>query len=247
MSNTSERSNPGDYGLVPRICFALFEDIDSGGMDGSESTVTFSHMEIYNETVRDLLVSPGMNSNHLRIREHPQQGVFVSNLTTVKVNNFEDVMSLIAVGDKNRTVAATNANIHSSRSHAVVTLTVVQRRRSTPRNGIPTSALQQKIGRVNLVDLAGSERVTLSGAKGSRLKEANHINLSLSVLGEVIKNLGEHGGRGHIPYRNSALTMVLKESLGGNSYAVMVTTVSPSSHDYEETLSTLKYADRAKR
>jgi hypothetical protein len=120
---------------------------------------------------------------------------------------------------------------------------------NAPKHGLPTSALQQKTGRVHLVDLAGSERVTFTGAKGERLREANHINQSLSVLGDVIKSLGETKGgkRGHIPYRNSTLTLVLKESLGGNSHAVMIAGVSPSTMDYEETISTLKYADRAKR
>lgn len=160
---------PSEYGLVPRICFGLFDDLENSSADFDDATVTFSHMEIYNESVRDLLSSP--NSGSLRVREHPKHGVFVSNLTTIKVTNFEDVMSLIAIGDKNRTVASTNANVHSSRSHAIVTLTVIQRTRNTPKNGLPTSALQQKAGKVHLVDLAGSERVTFSGAKGDRLKE----------------------------------------------------------------------------
>lgn len=143
-------------------------------------------------------------------------------------------------------------NSHSSRSHAIVTLTVIRNSRNAPKHGLPTTALQQKIGRVHLVDLAGSERVTLSGAKGERLKEANHINKSLSVLGDVIKCLGDsanknHRGAVHVPYRNSTLTMLLKDSLGGNSHAIMIAAVSPGSFDYEETISTLKYADRAKR
>lgn len=181
----------------------------------------YSHMEIYNENVRDLLApsssSKGLSSNeYLRVREHPTKGIFVSNLTTIRVTNFEDLMSLIAIGDKNRTVGSTNANAHSSRSHAVVTLTVIQRSRSAVKNGLPTSALQQRVGRVHLVDLAGSERVALSGAQGTRLREANNINRSLSVLGDVIKCLGDskskrQGARkAHVPYRNSTLTMVLK-------------------------------------
>lgn len=158
-------------------------------------------------------------------------------------------MSLIAIGDKNRTIATTNSNVHSSRSHAIVTLTVCQRVREAPMDGLPTSALKNVVSRVHLVDLAGSERVTLSGAAGVRLKEANNINKSLSVLGDVIKCLGDSKFKrgNHIPYRNSTLTLILKDSLGGNSHTVMLTNVSPSSYDYEETVSTLKYADRAKR
>jgi hypothetical protein len=246
------RNDPNEYGLIPRICFGLFEALESNYSDSHEATVTFSHMEIYNENVRDLLSpesSAASSKGYLRVREHPSQGVFVSNLTTVKVDNFDDVMSLISIGDKNRTVANTNSNAHSSRSHAIVSLTVIQRTLNNMNaNGIPTSGLEQKVSRVHLVDLAGSERVAHSGAKGDRLKEANHINVSLSVLGDVIKSLGDlKGQKGHIPYRNSTLTHVLKESLGGNAHALMVSTISPSSQDYEETLSTLKYAERAKR
>ena len=254
MLGDLRNGDPSMYGLVPRICFGLFDKLDAavsgGGGDGTEM-VTFSYMEIYNEYVRDLLVLPG--SGYLRVREHPKKGVFVSNLTTVCVKSFEDVMSLIAIGDKHRTVASTNSNAHSSRSHAIVTLTVTLRSRTAgDKKGIllPTSALQQKVGRVHLVDLAGSERVTLSGAKGERLREANNINRSLSVLGDVIKCLGDTGKKNyavHVPYRNSTLTMVLKDSLGGNAHAIMLTAISPSGYDYEETISTLKYADRAKR
>lgn len=249
------RGNARQYGLIPRICFGLFDRLENApSTDGSE-TVTFSHMEIYNENVRDLLGSAPPNV-YLKVREHPRTGIFVEHLTCITVKSFEEVMSLISKGEKNRTVAATNSNTHSSRSHAIVTLTVRLRVIHAPKNGLPTSALHNKIGRVHLVDLAGSERVTLSGAKDTRLREANHINKSLSVLGDVIKALGDmknsssvntsnssfssNGSVGkkanagiHIPYRNSALTMILKDSLGGNSHAVMVAAVSPSSADYE--------------
>jgi len=241
------KGDPVDYGLIPRICFGIFDAIETS-IDINH-VVTYSHMEIYNENVRDLLAPA--SAPYLKVREHPQKGVFVSNLTTVKVTKFEDIMSLIAIGDKNRTVASTQSNAHSSRSHAIVTLTITQRSRNAPKNGLPTTAVQQKIGKVHLVDLAGSERVALSGAKGDRLREANSINRSLSVLGDVIKCLGDlskvKNYKVHIPYRNSQLTMVLKESLGGNSHAIMISAISPSSFDYEETISTLKYADRAKR
>lgn len=238
--------SPDGFGLIPRMCYSLFERLDSieaAQQDESqETTVMFSHMEIYNEVVRDLLTE---GSAPLRVREHPQKGVFVCSLKIVRVTRFEEVMTLIAIGDKNRISAATEMNQYSSRSHAIVTLTVVQRTRQPPTNGLPTSALHTSEGRVHLVDLAGSERVSNTKAKGLRLKEASSINRSLSVLGDVILALAST--RSHIPYRNSVLTTVLKDSLGGNAHAVMVTTISPSSYDYEETLSTLKYADRAKR
>jgi kinesin family protein 3/17 len=171
-------------------------------------------LEIYNEIVRDLLV-PG--SVALRVREHPQRGVFVENLTVLRVTSFEQVLTLIATGERNRIYGATEANMHSSRSHVIVTLTVVRRSRqhnSSSPHGLPTSALHKREGRMHLVDLAGSERVANTGAKGQRLKEASSINRSLSVLGDVILSLAS-GKRGHIPYRNSVLTTVLRDSLGG--------------------------------
>jgi hypothetical protein len=147
-------------------------------------------------------------------------------------------------------VASTRANLQSSRSHGIIVLTVRQRFRNDAAAG---SAVQQKVSRIHLVDLAGSERSSSSGAVGARLKEANNINKSLSVLGDVIKCLGEsskrssHKRTGHIPYRNSVLTMVLRHSLGGNSHTTMVAAVSPSSADYDETISTLKYVDNVKK
>ena len=239
------------YGLVPRICFSVFDRIEemaSSVERPSDLSVTFSHMEIYNDNVYDLLAPPTPHKpKTLRVREHPKLGPFVQDLTKVKVTSFEEVLGLVAIGDKNRTVAATNANSQSSRSHAIVTLTVVQRVRvEQTRAGLPTNAVQKLEGRVHLVDLAGSERVSLSGAKSTRLKEACAINKSLSVLADVILSLSS-GKKRHVPYRNSAITMVLKDSLGGNAHSVMVATISPSNFDYDESISTLKYADRAKK
>jgi kinesin family protein 16B len=288
--------SPYDYGLIPRICFTLFESLaasaaaaaNQGKARGGGSTapnattavdsfVTLSHMEIYKEACRDLLTPPKPKAETLRVREHPHKGIFVAGLTHVRVTNFDEVMSLISIGTKNRTVGATNANAHSSRSHAIVTLTVVQRARvsssgagagagaGTDKNkpsttappgnaggiaALPTAEMHQREGRVHLVDLAGSERAAISGAKQARFKEACSINKSLSVLGDVIlalsTNSGSSGGSSgstssgrqrHIPYRNSTLTLVLKDSLGGNAHAIMVATVSPSAMDYDETLS----------
>jgi hypothetical protein len=255
MMGDVQEGNPEEFGLIPRICFGLFDLLErkggtTEGADGSGSsvemeTVDYSHIEIYNENVRDLLAS--QNQGYLKVREHPRKGVFVANLTTVRVKSFEDVMSLIEIGEKNRTVAATNVNLHSSRSHGIVTLTLCQRVRQS-KSYLPTSGLQEKVARLHMVDLAGSERVTSSGAQGLRLREANNINKSLSTLGDVIKCLGEpKARRGHIPYRNSTLTNLLRDSLGGNSHVLFVAAVSPSTADYDETLSTLKFAERAKR
>ena len=248
MGENISAGNPESYGLIPRICFELFSALEAkSNADGCVETVDFSHLEIYNENIKDLLAP--VSQPFLKVREHPSNGIFVSGLTVIRVNKFEDVMSLIAMGDKNRSVAFTNMNAHSSRSHAIVTLTVIQRTRTAAKkNDLPTSALQQKIARLHLVDLAGSERVALSGATGTRLREAGSINKSLSVLGDVIKSLGDSRIKPtHIPYRNSSLTMVLKDSLGGNSHVYMLATVSPCSFDYDETVSTLKFAERAKR
>ena len=237
-----------DFGMVPRICFGIFDMLaaKAAAGPGGLETVDYSHIEIYNEHVRDLLSSP--HAGYLKVREHPKKGVFVENLTTVRVTSFEDVMSLIEIGEKNRTVAATNVNLHSSRSHAIVTLTLVQRAKQAPKHGLPTSGLQEKVARLHMVDLAGSERAATSGATGTRLREANNINKSLSTLGDVIKSLGEpKSRRGHIPYRNSTLTTILRDSLGGNSHVLFIAAVSPCTADYDETISTLKFAERARK
>ena len=239
------------YGLVPRICFSVFDRIEqmaSSGTGPSDLSVTFSHMEIYNDKIYDLLAPP---SNHkpktLRVREHPKLGPFVQDLTKVRVSTFEEVLGLVTIGDKNRTVAATNANSQSSRSHAIVTLTVVQRVRiEQTKSGLPTNAVQKLEGRVHLVDLAAANACRFLVQRTARLKEACAINKSLSVLADVILSLSS-GKKGHVPYRNSAITMVLKDSLGGNAHSVMVATISPSNFDYDESISTLKYADRAKK
>lgn len=156
--DSSLRGDPNGFGLIPRICFHLFQYLDSKNLDSKE--VLFSHMEIYNECVRDLLAPPSSSQPvSLRVREHPTQGVFVSNLTTLRIHSFEDLMS--SIGEKNRTVAATNSNAHSSRSHGIVTLTVIQRYRQSSSNSLPTSGIHQKISYLHLVDLAGEAIIDL--------------------------------------------------------------------------------------
>ena len=252
MGDIARNPNPAEFGMIPRICYGLFDTLEKKSNNNTNSggvemeTVHYSHIEIYNENVRDLLA--GSKSAFLKVREHPKKGVFIANLTTVHVKSFEEVMSFIDIGERNRTVAATNVNLHSSRSHAIVTLTVQQRVRNSSKHGLPTSGLQEKVARLHMVDLAGSERAASSGNSSIRLREANNINKSLSVLGDVIKCLGESKSRrGHIPYRNSVLTNILRDSLGGNSHVVFIAAISPSTSDYDETISTLKFAERAKR
>uniref|UniRef100_A0A8C6V9K7 Kinesin family member 13Bb n=1 Tax=Neogobius melanostomus TaxID=47308 RepID=A0A8C6V9K7_9GOBI len=212
-------------GLIPRLCSALFNRIDLELREGESFTVEVSYMEIYNEKVRDLL-DPKGSRQALRVREHKVFGPYVDGLSRLAVSCYKDIESLMSEGNKSRTVAATNMNEESSRSHAV----------------------GEKVSKLSLVDLAGSERATKTGAAGERLKEGSNINKSLSTLGLVISALADQGaGRSKfVPYRDSVLTWLLKDSLGGNSRTAMVATVSPSADNYDETLSTLRYADRAK-
>ena len=203
-------------------------------------------MEIYNEKVHDLLNPKGGKQN-LRVREHNILGPYVDGLSTLAVSSFEEIDNLMMEGNKSRTVAATNMNSESSRSHAVFTITLTCSIYD-PDSGV----CGEKVSKMSLVDLAGSERANKTGAVGDRLKEGSNINRSLTTLGLVISKLADQAsGKSKvdlfIPYRDSVLTWMLKDNLGGNSKTVMVATVSPAADNYEETLSTLRYADRAKR
>ncbi|KAJ2005203.1 hypothetical protein GGI04_002337 [Coemansia thaxteri] len=227
-----------EAGLIPRICEQLFKR----GLDSNESTyhVEVSYLEIYNERVRDLL-NP-RTSGSLRVREHPALGPYVEDLTTAAVSTYEEMLEHMSQGNKARTVAATSMNEASSRSHAVFTITLT-RRTTQPLGG----GVTERVSRIRLVDLAGSERAKSTMATGARLKEGGKINQSLAALGKVISALADQGKGKHmgfVAYRDSVLTWLLKDSLGGNSRTFMVATVSPA--DFYETLSTLRYADRAK-
>ncbi|KAG1084290.1 hypothetical protein G6F42_021852 [Rhizopus arrhizus] len=212
-----------DKGIIPRTCSELFERISDLTSEDLKFQVEVSYIEIYNEKVRDLL-NPG-NKGNLKVREHPTIGPYA------------------------RTVAATNMNETSSRSHAVFTLFLTSNRFEQVAN-----LNTEKAARISLVDLAGSERANSTGATGARLKEGANINKSLTTLGKVIAALAEQSSSqpnhkksssAHIPYRDSVLTWLLKDSLGGNSKTAMIAAISPA--DYDETLSTLRYADQAKR
>ncbi|KAK9346429.1 hypothetical protein V1522DRAFT_404408 [Lipomyces starkeyi] len=234
-------------GVIPRICQQLFARIAEISKDDSHTfTVEVSYLEIYNERVRDLL-NP-KNKGNLRVREHPSLGPYVEDLSRLAVGSFAEIEELMDEGNKARTVAATNMNETSSRSHAVFTLTVTQK-----THDFGTNMDAEKVARISLVDLAGSERASATGATGSRLKEGTEINRSLSALGRVIRILADlSSGKKQkdaavVPYRDSALTWLLKDSLGGNSMTAMIATISPADINYDETLSTLRYADSAKR
>ncbi|XP_058868745.1 kinesin-like protein KIF13A isoform X2 [Acipenser ruthenus] len=232
-------------GLIPRLCGALFERVSKEGNESHSFKVEVSYMEIYNEKVRDLLDPKGSRIS-LKVREHKVLGPYVDGLSQLAVTCFEDIELLMSEGNKSRTVAATNMNEESSRSHAVFSIIVTQ-----TLYDLQSGNSGEKVSKVSLVDLAGSERVSKTGAAGERLKEGSNINKSLTTLGLVISALADQSaGKGKtkfVPYRDSVLTWLLKDNLGGNSKTAMIATVSPAADNYEETLSTLRYADRAKR
>uniref|UniRef100_A0A7N6BU43 plus-end-directed kinesin ATPase n=1 Tax=Anabas testudineus TaxID=64144 RepID=A0A7N6BU43_ANATE len=244
------KQEEGQEGIIPMLCEDLFEKIneDSNKEDLSYS-VEVSYMEIYCERVRDLL-NP-KNKGNLRVREHPLLGPYVEDLSKLAVTSYTDIADLMDAGNKARTVAATNMNETSSRSHAVFTIVFTQRKHDSE-----TDLSTEKVSKISLVDLAGSERADSTGAKGTRLKEGANINKSLTTLGKVISALAEvvsvfmfskkKKKTDFIPYRDSVLTWLLRENLGGNSRTAMVAALSPADINYDETLSTLRYADRAK-
>uniref|UniRef100_A0A8B9WY55 Kinesin family member 13A n=1 Tax=Bos mutus grunniens TaxID=30521 RepID=A0A8B9WY55_BOSMU len=240
----SMMGNAEQRGLIPRLCCALFQRISEQN-ESQTFKVEVSYMEIYNEKVRDLLDPKGSRQS-LKVREHKVLGPYVDGLSQLAVTSFEDIESLMSEGNKSRTVAATNMNEESSRSHAVFNIVITQ-----TLYDLQSGNSGEKVSKVSLVDLAGSERVSKTGAAGERLKEGSNINKSLTTLGLVISSLADQAaGKGKnkfVPYRDSVLTWLLKDNLGGNSQTSMIATISPAADNYEETLSTLRYADRAKR
>ncbi|XP_051875000.1 kinesin-like protein KIF1A isoform X14 [Pristis pectinata] len=237
-------------GIIPQLCEDLFARINDSANANLSYSVEVSYMEIYCERVRDLL-NPKTKGN-LRVREHPILGPYVEDLSKLAVTSYNDISDLMDSGNKARTVAATNMNETSSRSHAVFNIIFTQK---THDSSIDSSS--EKVSKISLVDLAGSERADSTGAKGTRLKEGANINKSLTTLGKVISALAEVDSGSNknkkkkktdfIPYRDSVLTWLLRENLGGNSRTAMVAALSPADINYDETLSTLRYADRAKQ
>ncbi|KAJ9660861.1 hypothetical protein H2201_006753 [Coniosporium apollinis] len=257
---------PDAPGLIPRTCQELFHRIENDPTPNTTYNVHVSYLEIYNEHVRDLLASRPSSSSggppkdpaayYLKIRESPADGVYIQGLTDVAVRSYADISRLFRIGDANRTTAATKMNDSSSRSHAVFTIHLKQIQHS-----LTTDSVIERSARMRLVDLAGSERAKATEATGQRLVEGGKINKSLTTLGRVIAALadpkrsaaftsasGKPGKKGAetvvVPYRDSVLTWLLKDSLGGNSKTAMVACIAPS--DYDETLSTLRYASQAK-
>ena len=260
VDHAVDESNDGsDRGLIPRICSSLFRKMQQSSGESSSSGGTYrtevSYLEIYNESVRDLLNAKANAQAHkLKLREHPKDGPYVENLTKHLVVNYRDILALMERGNKVRTTASTNMNDTSSRSHAIFTITFVN---AGYTDGLP----HETVSKIHLVDLAGSERADATGATGQRLKEGAHINKSLVTLGSVISALSEAASgsmnssmnssmtspkKPFIPYRDSTLTWLLKDSLGGNAKTIMIATVSPAEINHGETLSTLRYANRAK-
>ena len=258
-------------GLIPRICAALFDLIaaappPSASGDSVVRKLECSYIEIYSEKIRDLL---DPRKKNLKVRESPKTGPYIEGVSVCAVSDYAELAALMASGNAERTIASTNMNAESSRSHAVFTLQL-----TTTTIDDASQLSSDVVSKVQLVDLAGSERVDTSGATGLRLKEASQINKSLTTLGRVVQALAKRseeqgrsgassayptmGGRKSvsaprkgadevfIPFRDSVLTWLLKESLGGNSKTFMLATVSPSELNVDETLSTLRYASRAK-
>ena len=219
-----------DEGLIPNSFKYIFEEISK--KNDRTYIVSVAFLEIYNEEIRDLLCKQEPSS--LELKEHPEQGFYVKDLSTHVVQHWKDMDELMATGNRKRTVASTLMNEQSSRSHSIFTISI----ESCSKDGNVVA------GKLHLVDLAGSERQGKTGATGERLKEGTKINLSLAALGNCISALGEK--KTHVPYRDSKLTKLLQDSLGGNSKTMMIATFSPADYNYEETIGTLRYANRAK-
>ena len=229
-----------ERGIIPNAFETIFADIDAGDGTNKNFLVRASYLEIYNEDVRDLLGKD--QKKPCQLKEHPDTGVYVKDLTTFVVKSVEEIEKVLAVGKKNRSVGATAMNADSSRSHSIFTITIET---SEVEEGAADEDARIRVGKLNLVDLAGSERQGKTGSTGDRLKEATKINLSLSTLGNVISSLVD-GKSTHVPYRDSKLTRLLEDSLGGNTKTVMVANIGPADYNFEETMSTLRYANRAK-
>lgn len=232
MGPNNSIDDPASRGMIPRIVDHIFEMILNSSAD-IEYTVKVSYMEIYMERIRDLL---NPKNNNLPIHEEKARGVYVKGLTEEYVSSSDEVYDVMRQGANFRAVASTNMNQESSRSHSIFVITLAQKNTVTGA---------QKVGQLSLVDLAGSEKVGKTGASGQTLEEAKKINKSLSALGMVINSLTD-GKSSHIPYRDSKLTRILQESLGGNSRTSLIVNCSPSSFNDSETLSSLRFGVRAK-
>ena len=229
---------PDSPGIIPGCFRQIFGCID-GNTSGMKFLVRCSYLEIYNEEIHDLLVDNGRGPQaKLDLKEDPNKGVFIKDLTCLIVKSIPEIERAMNFGTSNRKVAETLMNATSSRSHSIFSIYI--------ETGEQLNGEQRiKAGKLNLVDLAGSERSSKTGATGATLKEGIKINLSLTALGNVISALVESKST-HIPYRDSKLTRLLQDSLGGNTKTVMIANIGPADYNTEETISTLRYASRAK-
>ncbi|XP_018429368.1 PREDICTED: kinesin-like protein KIF3C [Nanorana parkeri] len=222
-------------GVIPNSFDHIFTHISRS--QNQQYLVRASYLEIYQEEIRDLLCKD--QNKKLELKENPESGVYIKDLSSFVTKNVKEIEHVMNLGNQARSVACTNMNEHSSRSHTIFVITI-----ECSELGVDGQE-HIRVGKLNLVDLAGSERQSKTGVNGDRPKEASKINLSLSALGNVISALVD-GRSTHIPYRDSKLTRLLQDSLGGNAKTIMVATLGPASHHYEETLSTLRFANRAK-
>ncbi|CAL7943253.1 unnamed protein product [Xylocopa violacea] len=234
-------------GIIPRFCQEIFTRVSTN--INTKTTVEISYFEIYNEKIHDLLtnINNGVKRAPLKVREHPVFGPYIVDLSQHCVQNYKDLQTWLKVGNSQRATAATGMNEKSSRSHSIFSIILTQTQVNTQLDNAPADASRRS--KINLVDLAGSERLSQTCASGDRLKEGVSINKSLLTLGKVIASLAENTSnrkRGFVPYRESVLTWLLKESLGGNSRTAMLGTVSPANIHVEETLATLRYACQAR-
>ena len=247
---TGTDNNPG---IMPLTLSELFNKVNS--YTDREYKLTMSYLEIYNENIRDLLkfANPNYSNNnnlnntndeYLDLREDPNKGIIVSNITELNVTSCKDILNILKRGNRNRTQEATGANETSSRSHAVLQVSIEYKEKTT---GID---VEIKFSKLSLIDLAGSERASATQNRGIRLIEGANINRSLLTLGNCINALCDAAAKGikkpYVPYRDSKLTRLLKDSLGGNARTIMIANISPSINTFDDTNNTLKYANRAK-
>lgn len=240
-------------GIIPRAFKHIFNEITKKQNDASDDTssdflVRCSFIEIYNDAIKDLLNNKSasnlkdIDERSLELREHPEKGVYIKDLSYMQVETEQELLKYFEIGNNFRHVAETAMNRDSSRSHSVFTIII----ESVIKDVIDKNKENIRVGKLHLVDLAGSERQSKTQAKGARFTEAININLSLSALGNVINALTSNKSSKHIPYRDSKLTRILQDSLGGNSKTVMIANICSSDYNYDETLSTLRFANRAK-
>ncbi|XP_048815258.1 chromosome-associated kinesin KIF4A [Lagopus muta] len=235
---TASQEHDPSMGVIPRVIKLLFEEKEQ--RQDWEFVLKVSYLEIYNEDVLDLLCSSRERSSQISIREDPKGGIKIVGLTERNVTCARDTVSCLEQGNNSRTVASTAMNSQSSRSHAIFTICIDQKKKNDKNSSFHS--------KLHLVDLAGSERQKKTKAEGDRLKEGININRGLLCLGNVISALGEENKKGgFVPYRDSKLTRLLQDSLGGNSHTLMIACVSPADSNLEETLNTLRYADRARK